>query len=190
MRLGSVEVALNSTPQTSTGVTPFEAVTARQFRLPSTLVTDMPKEEEIPHAVRSLRKRQQAIYDIVLGNIDKTALASKKYYDFRNTVTSERYPEGSKVLYRKFSLSSQDPKSFDSLFHTTVYEVVKSFGVNYFIRPTDQPDGKLKTVHHNQIKLYVGRSDEQQMQVKTRDKRRKPARLGFDVTNEDENEVQ
>ena len=181
VRLPYVELALNSTPSTTTGLSPFLVAFGTEMNLPSSLFLTIPRARQtVPQAVRDLQARQQKIFDIVFENSAKTARATKRYYDSKAIETDEHYSEGQTVLYRNFISSTNEPKSFQTLFSPVKYTILKRLGVNYVIAPKDDPT-KTKVVHFNHIVDIQERSEADE--ARTRELRVKdtPKRFGFNI---------
>ena len=79
-RLPMVEMAINSVPSIATGISPFEAFCGRIFKIPGSMLVDVPQEKRTVHqSVRQLRNRQKRIYDFLLDKNEKTLLQTKNF---------------------------------------------------------------------------------------------------------------
>ena len=79
-RLPMVEMAINSVPSIATEISPFEAFCGRIFKIPGSMLVDVPQEKRTVHqSVRQLRNRQKRIYDFLLDKNEKTLLQTKNF---------------------------------------------------------------------------------------------------------------
>ena len=75
------------------------------------------------------------------------------------------------------------------MFRAEVYVIKKVLGVNYVIAPSEKVDGPERVVHHNQVRPYVQRNEEERAVTRDNDLKRRPQRLGLDVTDATDNEI-
>ena len=173
--------ALNVTPSTVTGQTPFliKHSSGEEAIIPVNLVTDdLPKEAHVDESVRGLRERQARLFKKVSKATGQALRRQKDYYD-RN-VRGAEIAVGDKVRYENHGRNPTLDKSFQLSYLNKLFTVSERLSdVN--IKIVDEA-GNEKIVHINQIKKVPASDAAQEVRRSSR-RTRIPARLeDFDLS--------
>uniref|UniRef100_A0A1A8CCG2 Gypsy retrotransposon integrase-like protein 1 n=1 Tax=Nothobranchius kadleci TaxID=1051664 RepID=A0A1A8CCG2_NOTKA len=159
VKLPLVLMAIRSTPQRSTGVTPFEMMTGRLMTLPLHLLYH-PEDVSVATAytahqyVADLKTHLRATFAHAQKKLETNVEGAKAYYDQKTT--SREYEVGDKVFYFRFAQPARKAKKFLPCWSGPFEIVAKLSPVAYRLRITKaRQEPVYKWVHANQIKPYV-----------------------------------
>ena len=185
--------ALNVTPSTTTGQTPWliKHSSGEEAIIPVSLVlNDLPEGVRVEQSVRGLRERQARLFKKVSEATGKSLRRQKQYYD-RNVRGAELAP-GDLVRYDNHIRNPSLDKSFQLSYlnkHFRVKEVLSDMNV-----VIEDDDGKATVVHYNQVKKVTAIcesasgsdgavNDDEVATRRSQRQRRTPARLAdFDLS--------
>ena len=143
--------ALNVTPSTSTGQTPWlvKHSSGEEAIIPVSLVMeDLPEGVRVEQSVRGLRERQARLFKKVSEATGKSLRRQKQYYD-RNVRGAELAP-GDLVRYDNHIRNPSLDKSFQLAYLNKTFRVKELLSdVNVVI---EDDAGKSSVVHYNQLK--------------------------------------
>ena len=143
--------ALNVTPSTSTGQTPWliKHSSGEEAIIPVSLVLDdLPEGVRVEQSVRGLRERQARLFKKVSEATGKSLRRQKQYYD-RNVRGAELAP-GDLVRYDNHIRNPSLDKSFQLSYLNKSFRVKEVLSdMNVVI---EDDDGKATVVHFNQVK--------------------------------------
>ena len=183
--------ALNVTPSTSTGQTPWlvKHSSGEEAIIPVSLVlNDLPEGVRVEQSVRGLRERQARLFRKVSEATGQSLRRQKQYYD-RNVRGAELAP-GDLVRYDNHVRNPSLDKSFQLAYLNKTFRVKELLSdVNVVV---EDDDGKAIVVHYNQLKKIPsvretqvesdGAADDEVATRRSQRQRRIPARLAeFDL---------
>jgi len=152
-----VMAAYRSSVQATTGCTPNMMMLGRESTLPIDLTLTTPGDTIFPQEpqeyVQWVREATQMAHEYARKNLKTNMIRQKRAYDQKTAIRI--YPVGTWVLYwyppkgrRKLGLGWTGP-----------YLVIQN-AMGWVLKIQKDPDGKIKTVHINDLKKYTGHTNQ------------------------------
>ena len=162
----TVQLGLNSFPTTTRGFSPIYLYSGKEPFISANLSLPLENERKnVPHVVRTLRLRNQRIFELVGEVVGTSRARAKKYYDLRST--QEKYVKHDRVLLKKETLMAHELRTFAPVFEQTVYEVEDQLS-DAIVKIRNPDTNKMKIVHFNNLKKFEEKKEERHSSRPTR----------------------
>lgn len=135
----------NTTPNSSTGLCPYEVLFGRKPRLPVDFILGAP-EEETGHWVTQHKRRLETVEELVRLNLEKSAMKRKQQYDKK--AQEDLLPVGVEVYLRHRPLGRN---KIQDAWGSQVFRIVDRRGDVYTVQAIGGT--KKKTVNRQELKL-------------------------------------
>jgi len=141
----------------STGLTPNMVMLGREVKLPVEIMYGGKISPFIARScpntyVEALREQLQNAHSCTRNHLNRAAKLQKEMYDVK--IVLNNYKVGDVVWYLDESRYPEISPKLQSLERGPCVIIEKKNELNYTIHMTEK--GKMKTVHHNKLKPYLG----------------------------------
>ena len=137
--------AYNTTPNSSTGYTPFELVFGRKPLIPSALTRSPEIQYNYEIYANELKSRLQHANAIARANLIQSKEKNKEYYD--KNINPSSFQPGDKIFLKNEATSKGKNKKLSSVW-SGPFEILSTKGVN----STSSVNNKPLLVHNNRLK--------------------------------------